>query len=87
VDTHTQTHKGGYTHTRVDTHTRTHTQTVEEPGEVIYTYDVEWKQSDVTWSHRWDVYFTGNPDDEIHYFSIVNSLMIVLFLTGGCLNV
>ena len=24
----------------------------------------------------------GNPDDEIHYFSIVNSLMIVLFLTG-----
>ena len=50
--------------------------------QVIYTYDVEWKQSDVTWSHRWDVYFTGNPDDEIHYFSIVNSLMIVLFLTG-----
>lgn len=57
-------------------------QTVEEAGEVIYTYDVEWRQSDVTWSHRWDVYFTGNPDDEIHYFSIVNSLMIVLFLTG-----
>ena len=25
---------------------------------------------------------SGNPDDEIHYFSIVNSLMIVLFLTG-----
>lgn len=55
---------------------------MEEAGEVIYTYDVEWRQSDVTWSHRWDVYFTGNPDDEIHYFSIVNSLMIVLFLTG-----
>ena len=34
------------------------------------------------WSHRWDVYLKGNPDDEIHYFSIVNSLMIVLFLTG-----
>ena len=27
-------------------------------------------------------YLKGNPDDEIHYFSIVNSLMIVLFLTG-----
>jgi transmembrane 9 superfamily protein 2/4 len=24
----------------------------------------------------------GNPVDEIHYFSIVNFLMIVLFLTG-----
>ncbi len=50
--------------------------------EVIYTYDVKWERSDLTWSQRWDVYLKGNPDDEIHYFSIVNSLMIVLFLTG-----
>lgn len=57
-------------------------QTVEGEGEVIFTYDVEWKESDVPWSSRWDVYFSGNPDDEIHYFSIVNSLMIALFLTG-----
>ncbi len=28
------------------------------------------------------MYLKGAPDDEIHYFSIVNSLMIVLFLTG-----
>ena len=50
--------------------------------EVIYTYDVKWERSDLPWTHRWDVYLKGNPDDEIHYFSIVNSLMIVLFLTG-----
>ena len=50
--------------------------------EIIYSYDVKWEKSDVKWSHRWDVYLKGNPDDEIHYFSIVNSLMIVLFLTG-----
>lgn len=50
--------------------------------EVIYTYDVKWERSELTWPHRWDVYLKGNPDDEIHYFSIVNSLMIVLFLTG-----
>lgn len=31
---------------------------MEEPGEVIYTYDVEWKESEVTWAQRWDVYFT-----------------------------
>lgn len=49
---------------------------------MIYTYDVKWEPSDLTWSQRWDVYLKGNPDDEIHYFSIVNSLMIVLFLTG-----
>lgn len=40
-------------------------QSVEGPGEVIYTYDIEWKESDTPWAHRWDVYFTGNPDDEV----------------------
>jgi len=50
--------------------------------QVVYTYDVKWEKSDVKWSNRWDIYLRGNPDDEIHYFSIVNSLMIVLFLTG-----
>ena len=50
--------------------------------EVLYTYDVKWEKSDLPWTSRWDVYLKGNPDDEIHYFSIVNSLMIVLFLTG-----
>ena len=50
--------------------------------EIVYSYDVKWEISDLKWSHRWDVYLKGNPDDEIHYFSIVNSLMIVLFLSG-----
>mmetsp|Transcript_8559 Transcript_8559/g.18799 ORF Transcript_8559/g.18799 Transcript_8559/m.18799 type:complete len:637 (+) Transcript_8559:178-2088(+) len=58
-------------------------QQVEEKNEeIIYSYDVKWERSELTWSQRWDVYLKGNPDDEIHYFSIVNSLMIVLFLTG-----
>lgn len=43
---------------------------------------MKWEPSTITWDSRWDVYLHGNPDDEIHYFSIVNSLMIVLFLTG-----
>ena len=50
--------------------------------QIVFTYDVKWEQSTITWDSRWDVYLHGNPDDEIHYFSIVNSLMIVLFLTG-----
>ncbi|RYH06302.1 transmembrane 9 family protein [archaeon] len=49
---------------------------------MIYTYDVKWERSDLPWTNRWDVYLKGNPEDEIHYFSIVNSLMIVLFLSG-----
>lgn len=50
---------------------------------VLYSYEVEWIRSEVDWSDRWDVYLIGSPDDDIHYFAIVNSLMIVLFLTGA----
>jgi len=51
---------------------------------VIYSYDVQWIESDdLLWADRWDVYLVGAPDDDIHYYSIVNSLMIVLFMTGA----
>jgi len=50
---------------------------------VIYSYEVEWIESDLAWADRWDVYLIGSPDDDIHSFAIINSLMIVLFLTGA----
>lgn len=50
--------------------------------EVLYTYDVNFEESNIKWANRYDIYLMTNPDDEIHYFSIVNSLMILLFLTG-----
>ncbi|KAA3477615.1 transmembrane 9 superfamily member 10 [Gossypium australe] len=39
------------------------------------------EESDVKWAYRWDTYLLM-ADDQIHWFSIVNSLMIVLFLSG-----
>jgi transmembrane 9 superfamily protein 2/4 len=51
--------------------------------DVLYSYEVEWIPSELIWADRWDVYLIGSPDDDIHYFAIVNSLMIVLFLTGA----
>ncbi|CAL5419364.1 unnamed protein product [Camellia sinensis] len=56
-------------------------QQVEEKQEIIFTYDVEFQESDVKWASRWDTYLLMS-DDQIHWFSIVNSLMIVLFLSG-----
>jgi transmembrane 9 superfamily member 2/4 len=50
---------------------------------VTFSYEVEWVESDLPWADRWDVYLIGSPDDDIHFFAIVNSLMIVLFLTGA----
>ncbi|XP_059637735.1 transmembrane 9 superfamily member 8-like [Cornus florida] len=56
-------------------------QEVEDKKEIIFTYDVEFQESDVKWASRWDTYLLM-ADDQIHWFSIVNSLMIVLFLSG-----
>ncbi|XP_073296609.1 transmembrane 9 superfamily member 9-like [Primulina huaijiensis] len=54
---------------------------VEEQKEIIFTYDVEFQESEIKWASRWDTYLYM-ADDQIHWFSIVNSLMIVLFLSG-----
>ncbi|XP_047256333.1 transmembrane 9 superfamily member 7-like isoform X2 [Capsicum annuum] len=56
-------------------------QEVDTDKEVIFSYDVSFKESDIRWASRWDTYLLMN-DDQIHWFSIVNSLMIVLFLSG-----
>ena len=56
-------------------------QPVRAAGDIVWTYDVRWEYSDVKWASRWDVYLYAT-DEQIHWFSIVNSLMIVLFLSG-----
>mmetsp|Transcript_33876 Transcript_33876/g.46916 ORF Transcript_33876/g.46916 Transcript_33876/m.46916 type:complete len:644 (-) Transcript_33876:53-1984(-) len=56
-------------------------QMVAEGEEIIFTYDVIFKMSNIRWASRWDTYLLM-MDDQIHWFSIVNSLMIVLFLSG-----
>ncbi|KAL6603075.1 hypothetical protein ACP70R_043436 [Stipagrostis hirtigluma subsp. patula] len=54
-------------------------QKVEANKEIIFTYDVNFEESDIKWASRWDTYL-WMPDD--HWFPIVNSLMMVLFLSG-----
>ncbi|GJN38969.1 hypothetical protein PR202_gb28055 [Eleusine coracana subsp. coracana] len=56
-------------------------QEVEANKEIIFTYDVNFEESDIKWASRWDTYLLMT-DDQIHWFSIINSLMIVLFLSG-----
>lgn len=48
---------------------------------VIYSYDVVWIPSPIRWASRWDSYLKMH-EGQIHWFSIINSLMIVLFLSG-----
>mmetsp|Transcript_10839 Transcript_10839/g.34245 ORF Transcript_10839/g.34245 Transcript_10839/m.34245 type:complete len:631 (-) Transcript_10839:650-2542(-) len=56
-------------------------QPLSAAGEIVFTYDVKWEPSDVKWASRWDTYLLMG-DEQIHWFSIINSLMIVLFLSG-----
>jgi len=53
----------------------------KEKLKVVWTYSVHWEPSDTPWSSRWDKYLF-NTDPQIHWFSIMNSFLIVLFLTG-----
>lgn len=50
---------------------------------IIYTYDVVWKPSNIRWASRWDIYLSMDNavPKTVHWFSIINSLMIVLCLS------
>lgn len=51
--------------------------------DVYYTYSVTFTRNDkIKWSSRWDYILDSMPHTNIQWFSILNSLVIVLFLTG-----
>jgi len=47
----------------------------------MFTYSVEWETSTLAWASRWDTYLSMS-NAQIHWFSILNSLVVVLFLAG-----
>lgn len=48
---------------------------------VVFSYSVTWTESDVEWASRWDVYLKVR-DVQIHWFSVANSFLIVMFLSA-----
>lgn len=56
--------------------------TLNENGEteVTFTYSVFWMPSTTAWATRWDKYLHVF-DPKIHWFSLINSAVIVVFLT------
>ncbi|KAH7312839.1 hypothetical protein BKA65DRAFT_516760 [Rhexocercosporidium sp. MPI-PUGE-AT-0058] len=48
--------------------------------EVMFTYSVYWIPSATAWATRWDKYLHVF-DPKIHWFSLINSAVIVVFLT------
>ncbi|KAK9378337.1 uncharacterized protein V2V93DRAFT_376388 [Kockiozyma suomiensis] len=48
---------------------------------VTFTYSVFWTPSSTPWATRWDKYLHVY-DPRIHWFSLINSSIVVIFLTG-----
>ncbi|KAJ8281648.1 hypothetical protein COCON_G00041670 [Conger conger] len=62
---------------------------MELPGDLkgklnlTYTYSITYeKNNDIKWASRWDYILVSMPHTNIQWFSIMNSLVIVLFLSG-----
>ncbi|KAI3651561.1 hypothetical protein MP228_002864 [Amoeboaphelidium protococcarum] len=53
----------------------------EKDNKVTYTYSVQFVETNDEWRTRWDKYLHVY-DPKIHWFNIINSIVIVLFLTG-----
>ena len=56
-------------------------QPVKTSDEIKFGYSVEFKASDIFWTSRWNRILQSS-EAQIHWFAIVNSLVIVLLLSG-----
>lgn len=48
---------------------------------IVFTYEVTFEESDIKWPSRWDAYLKMEGS-KVHWFSILNSLMVITFLAG-----
>eukprot|EP00794_Sanderia_malayensis_P010630 gene10630-11756_t len=56
---------------------------IEDGFKIKYTYSVKYiEDNTLKWASRWDYILDSMPHTRIHWFSIMNSLVIVLFLSG-----
>lgn len=54
---------------------------IDEKKPIVFTYEVEFEESDIKWPSRWDAYLKMEGS-KVHWFSILNSLMVITFLAG-----
>ncbi|WOL19400.1 hypothetical protein Cni_G28198 [Canna indica] len=54
---------------------------VNENQPIVFTYEVAFVESDIKWPSRWDAYLKMEGA-KVHWFSILNSLMVIAFLAG-----
>lgn len=56
-------------------------QEIKVGQSIVYSYDVTFVKSEIRWPSRWDA-FLKMEGARVHWFSILNSLMVISFLAG-----
>lgn len=56
-------------------------QVVSDGERITFSYEVNFVKSDIRWPSRWDAYL-AMEGARVHWFSILNSLMVITFLAG-----
>ncbi|KAI4380495.1 hypothetical protein MLD38_006679 [Melastoma candidum] len=54
---------------------------IKEGQPLVFTYEVTFEMSEINWPSRWDAYLKMEGS-KVHWFSILNSLMVIIFLAG-----
>ncbi|CAH9086801.1 unnamed protein product [Cuscuta europaea] len=54
---------------------------IKEGDSLAFTYEVSFVESDIKWPSRWDAYLKMEGA-KVHWFSILNSIMVITFLAG-----
>ncbi|GAU11979.1 hypothetical protein TSUD_196030, partial [Trifolium subterraneum] len=54
---------------------------IKEGQPIAFSYEVTFEESDIKWPSRWDAYLKMEGA-KVHWFSILNSLMVITFLAG-----
>jgi hypothetical protein len=55
-------------------------QPIHKDADIVYSYDVLWEESAIEWASRWDAYLRMS-DGSVHWFSILNSMLVVLVMS------
>ncbi|KNC51393.1 endomembrane protein emp70 [Thecamonas trahens ATCC 50062] len=58
-------------------------QLIEAGAELVFTYSLDWEETDIAFEDRFSRYLDKSFfEHQIHYFSLFNSFMMVIFLVG-----
>lgn len=56
---------------------------LKDPCTVTFTYTVQFEESEIDYGSRWDIYLKNSRGKGAHWFSLMNSFFMTLFLTVG----